>query len=169
MKDLCLRQKRKLSWQLYPTFNPNETGRYAVSTDRKEPQPGKNCPSEDDLTPQSCKCCNLRGRDGVKASSQNNRRDHQLIPSWANSTNRDWDIFHCTAPAEACVDQMRRAPCFRAIWAYRPTISFYLSFCSASGLPSLLCRTAPVTMESLHWKVVIEIKCFFQIGFVAVL
>lgn len=150
MKEVCLRRDRKLSWQQHYSCIPHstETGRYAISTDRKSHSHSKTAQMK--TTWCLKECCNHRGGDGVKVSSQNNRGDNQLIPLRVNSTNWDREIFHCAALAEAWVDQrLCRAPCLRAIWAYRPTISFYLNFCSAAGLPSLLRTTAPVTLESL--------------------
>lgn len=63
---------------------------------------------------------------------------------------------------------MERTPC-RASCLYEAIdhISFYS--CSVSGLPSLLGTSAPVTLESLHWGVVLKVSFSFASGLVAVL
>lgn len=87
----------------------------------------------------------------------------RLVPLRMNSTNGDREIFHCTAPAEAGVDQ---TPCRRPILeSYM--LSFYFSLCSASWAQSPLCSSCDLGILAL--KSCLEIKCVFASGFVAVL
>lgn len=58
----------------------------------------------------------------------------------------------------SCSSRRVRVPCQAAIWAYRPPISFYISFSSASwaAVPSMYSRSSDLGSPEAHWKV--EVK-----------